>query len=299
MPPYGRYGRRTRMVAVKSSSARKYKPTRKKYSKAPKITFTQKVQKIIASNNENKFTDTIVYNDAVARIDSSSGTDVFTFFNWSAGADVTGSKLFNLSTGSQQSQRIGNTIKLKRWVIKGIIEPVISDTRQMTYSNVGYVEIFFGKLLKNTSAPSSSLTALFQNGNATTTPACKSSDMLNTLNKDKYKVYYRRRFKMGYASDYNTYQTSTGSNEHPANNDFKLSQTFGFDVCKYILKNKHLKYNDFINSLTLEPPNEADIANLTIWATWTPIQGQCAGNGSLSKSLYNINCLTYAEYEDA
>ena len=272
----------------------------KKYVIRKKATFAQKVNQIISRNVENKFTNTIIYNDAVARCTTVSSVDTFTFFTWSPGADVTGARLFNINPGTLQNTRIGNTIKLKRWVIKGIIEPVISETRQFTYSNVGYVDVYFGKLLKNTAPPSNTLEKLYQNGGSATTPACKSSDMLNPLNRDQYKVYYHRRFKMGYASDYNTYNAASGSNEHPANNDFKASQTFGFDVTKYILKNKPLKFPDYSAlPATFVPPDNPDIVNLTIWATWTPLTSNSVGASTSSKSLYNINCLTYAEYEDA
>jgi hypothetical protein len=121
--------------------------------------------------------------------------------------------------------------------------------------------------------------------------------MLNPLNKDYYKVYYHRRFKMGAASDRKTYDNDAAENQHAANNDFKLSQTFGFDVCKYILKNKHLKYNDYSETTSIFPPDNGDVLNLTLWATYTPQTGQ--STGASSKTLYNIDCLTYAEYEDA
>lgn len=48
MPPYGRYNRRRRMLAVKpKTSARKYTGSRKSIVKTPKVTFTQKVQKLL------------------------------------------------------------------------------------------------------------------------------------------------------------------------------------------------------------------------------------------------------------
>jgi len=292
---YGRYFRKRRMVAIKpKTTPRKYTRTRKVYSKTPKITFAKKVQAIISANVENKFTDTLTYNDAIARTDA---TSVYTFFSWTPGKDATGSRLFNITPSTGQVGRVGNTIKLKRWIIKGLIQPVISATTTMTNSNVGYVDVYFGKLMKNTVPPANTLTQLYQNGNSATTPTCLSTDMLNPLNKDLYKVYYHRRFKMGSASDTDTYSgTPATASQHPANNDFKLSQTFGFDVCKYILKNKHLKYNDFIASPYM-PPDNADIVNLTIWATYTPQTGQATG--ASAKTLYNIDCLSYAEYEDA
>jgi len=162
--------------------------------------------------------------------------------------------------------------------------------------------VYFGKLLKNTSVVANTLDKFYQNGALNTSPSCLSTDMLNPISKDKYKVYYHRRFKMGAASDPDTYSgTASTAQQHPASNDFKLSQTFGFDVCKYILKNKHLKYEDNVQTSPYSPPNNADIQNLTLWATFTPQTGQAAGTGTTGtyRSLYSIDALTYAEYEDA
>jgi len=296
MPYYGK--RRMRTVAVKKSNT----PRRKNYSKKPKVSFTSKVQKIIASNNENKFTLTLTSQDGVARVSRAASVDTYKFFTWAPGDNSTGSRLFNIVSGTYETQRIGDTIKLKRWIIKGIIQPSVSAVDTLPNSYVGYVDVYFGKLLKNTSVVANTLDKLYQNGSLNTDPSCLSTDMLNPINKDKYKVYYHRRFKMGAASDPDTYSgTAATAQQHPASNDFKLSQTFGFDVCKYILKNKHLKYEDNNQTSPYSPPNNPDIANLTLWATFTPQTGQAAGTGTTGtyRSLYSIDALTYAEYEDA
>jgi len=269
-------------------------PRRNYRKKMPMVSFAKKVNEIIARNVENKFTDTLKYNDGVARTDGSSA---YTFFTWTPGKDATGSRLFNIANGTYEQRRIGNTITLKRWIIKGLIQPVKSATTIMENSYIGFVDVYFGKLMKNTEPVGNTLDKLYQNGQIANTPTCLSTDMLNPVNKDKYKVYYHKRFKMGAASDSKTYDTDTPMNVHSANNDFKLAQTFGFDVCKYILKNKHIKYDDITGTTPFFAPNNPDIVNLTIWATWTPQSGQATG--ASSRSLYSIDCLTYAEYEDA
>jgi len=297
--------RKFRKVKVQSAtpikSVYKYGNPKAIVRRAPKTSFAKRVNQIISRNTENKFTATLTYNDGVARATRAASVDTYSFFTWSPGQDATGSRLFNLVQGVNEQARIANVIKLKRWIIKGIIQPVKTTTTVMTNSNVGYVDVYFGKLLKNTTQVANTLIKLYQNGNTTNTPTCLSTDMLNPLNKDNYKVYYHRRFKMGAASDDKTYDSDTNL-KHPANNDFKLSQTFGFDVCKYILKNKPLKYDDAgSDTPPFNPPNNADIANLTIWATFTPQTGQATGEGTSGsfRSLYSIDCLTYAEYEDA
>jgi len=309
--PYGAYLRKSRRkfrkVAIQATTPVRatYRYNNKKAvaRRGPRATFTQRVNQIISSNVENKYTDTLTYNDAVSRSTRAASVETYTFFTWAAGADATGSRLFNLNNNSTQNGRVGNTIKIKRWVMKGLIEPVVSNTTTMGNSFVGYVDVYFGKMLKNIAPPASTLALLYQNGITATTPTCVAPDMLNPLNKDAYKVYYHRRFKMGAASDPDTYSgTPATAVQHPGNNDFKVSQTFGFDICKYILKNKHLKFPD--NTAGNPPyvaPDNADVLNLTLWATFTPLTGQAAGTGTTGtfKTLYNINALTYAEYEDA
>jgi len=283
-----------------------YKYSNKKAvaKRGPRASFTQKVQAIISRNNENKFTQTLTATNPVSLFTAGQ----FNFFVWTPGQDVVNNRLFNLQSGSQEGQRLGNDIKLKRWVIKGIIEPKYRpgegtplDNATLENSYVGYVDVYFGKYLKNIAPISTTLGGLYQNGVTTSTPVCKSTDMLNPINRDVYKVYYHRRFKMGAASDPNTYSGSVPSVSHPANNDFNVSKTFGFDVCKYILKNKVLKYNDGGLTSPFEPPQNLDIVNLSVWATFTPLQGQCSvlGNGTTGFNFWQLNCLSYAEYEDA
>lgn len=308
--PYGAYLRKSRRkfrkIAVQANTpvraTYRYGNKKAMAKRGPRATFAQRVNQIISRNNENKFTSTLTSQDGVVRVSRAASVDTYKFYTWVPAADATGSRLFNLPSGTGEGGRIGNTIKLKRWVIKGIIQPSVSAVDTLPNSFVGYVDVYFGKLLKDITAVANTLDKLYQNGGSATTPTCLSTDMLNPLNKDRYKVYYHRRFKMGAASDPDTYSgTAATAQQHPASNDFKLSQTFGFDVCKYILKNKHLKFDDADNVSPYQPPNNSDVLNLTLWATFTPQTGQAAGTGTTGtyRSLYSIDALSYAEYEDA
>lgn len=283
---YGRfYKRKTRMVAVKPNSARKYSTPRKKYSKTPKITFAKKVNEIIARNVENKMTTSFTTTDSLC---TRSLAGVFSWFlvsNWNV-------KLFTLPQGAAQQQRIGNQIRLKRWIIKGLLHPP-SNVSQTFLANTfqGYVTIYFGRLLTNEEL-TNTLTDLYENGNSSQTPAGTMAQIFKTINKDKYKVYYQKTFKLAPAMT----QPSVGqSSTLLANNDFSLVRTFGFDVTKYICKNSIIKYNDSNND-----PNNAMIRQLGIWATWQPAVGDIGSAINVdTSSYYNITIQSYAEYEDA
>jgi len=81
------------------------------------------------------------------------------------------------------------------------------------------------------------------------------------------------------------------------NNDFNLTRTFGFDACKYILKNRVLKFND-----TDQTTSDRDLQRLSVWAIWRPAIGSLSNPNigvAATNSFYEINLTSYGEYEDA
>jgi len=259
--------------------------------KRSRPSLVQRVQRIISSNVENKYTDSRTFIAPIGTL--IAGTpNFFQYYLWAPGSNSLGSQLFDLKQGVNQQERIGNTIKLKRWVIKGLIQPnvnIYSDRPAVLQNTmIGYVEVFFGRLLNNSSGITNLLEDLYQAGSAAITPNMTAGTILYPLNKDKYKIYWRKRFKMGQAQNAATFpQTS--------NNDFSLTRTFGFDVTKYILKNKHIKYEDADTT-----PNDDMIENLTVFAVFYPAIGNVGINDlTYPETGYTLNCQTYAEYEDA
>lgn len=310
MPFYGK--RRMRMVSVKPKSARKYTTPRKKYSKTPKITFAKKVNAVIARNIENKYSSTILYQAPImtnvrvtdATVPVPSYTDTNTFFNWSAGASA--NNMTTISQGVAVNQRIGNKIKIKRWVIKGIIQPndAFSNTAtsgsgpatgKLINTLTGYVDIYFGKLTLNNQPPPAKLTSFYQSGATDVTPTGNTQEQLYNINRDLYKIYYHKRFKMGATNSSLTTATVGQSN------DFGLTRSFGFDITKYVLKNHMLKYDE-IATVALD----SNMENLTLWAIFHPAVGSVGITVPLSTnatytsdSFYELNCMSYFEYEDA
>ncbi|UYD39118.1 MAG: capsid protein [Wigfec virus K19_525] len=258
------------------------------------------VKKEIAGNIENKFTTTKVYSAPVGNVFNSGIPNVYsyTFYVWcpSQQTNATTQQLFNIPLGPNQNNRIGNSIKIKRWVIKGMISPNIFGTLA-PYTALGYVDVYFGRLKLNTKDVTDQLPDLYQNGGSSITPTMKNTDILLPLNKDVYKVYYHRRFKTG-TSGIQGANTSLPLASEPVNNDYKLTHTFGFDVCKYICKDRKITFSDMNNT-----PLDIDLASLTLWATFTPFTGQAFNNttpaGQSLPTYMNLSATTYAEYEDA
>lgn len=319
MPPYGRYNRRRRMVAVKPQSARKYTPRRKVYSKKPQVSFAKKVNAIIARNVENKYSTTILYKEPIitqlqtipAGAGSATTTGLKKFFTWSPGNSA--NLMTTISQGAAVNQRVGNKIKIKRWIIKGIIQPnnsfnnsqVIGDSTlnwtngKFSNTTQGYVDIYFGKYTLNVAPVDSELTKFYQSGATDITPTGTAQEQLYNINRDLYKIYYHKRFQMG------------GNNNAAAQtNDFSLTRSFGFDVCKYVLKNHMLKYDE-ATTIALD----ANMENLTMWAIFHPAVGNVGltpitmvqdgttppyqAQSSLQSTFYELNCMSYFEFEDA
>jgi len=250
----------------------------------PKTTFAQRVNQIIAGNVENK--KTVTYNNslAVCRIDQTTTPEWYLQKDWNV-------KLFTISQGVSVQQRIGNQLKLKRWVIKGQIAPTTNNQTITCLNNTlcGHVDVYFGRLLNNEEI-SNTLTNFLDSGSSSTNPTGKQDQIFRPVNKDEYKIYWHKRFKM---SPSQNQITPAGNNSVLSNNGFSLIRTFGFDVCQYICKNAIIKYNDSDND-----PNNDMIRRLALWATWTPAIGDMGTNG-VNNHFYNINLCAYAEYEDA
>jgi len=91
------------------------------------------------------------------------------------------------------------------------------------------------------------------------------------------------------------FSTNFPNAPNSTNNDFSLTRTFGFDVCKMICKNKHIKYQDAVTF-----PQDNVVDNLTVWAVFYPAFGSVDLTAAdETPSFYSLNIQTYAEYEDA
>jgi len=255
----------------------------------PKQTFAQKVNSIIARNVENKVTESKNFTAPVCQLVGSS-LEWYLMNNWDT-------YQFTIPQGVTENTRVGNQIKLKRWIIKGQIHPVLNFITGGDPGNIlpntatGYLDLYFGRLNTNEEV-NNLLPSFLDNGSSSVAPTGQQNQIFKPVNKDAYKIYYHKRFKMAPSISSTPF---TGTNGLVPNNDFALTRTFGFDVCKYICKNAVVKFDDSQTT----PQNEM-IRRLALWATWTPAIGNIGLSGSpLTKHFYNISVCSYAEYEDA
>jgi len=249
------------------------------------------VKKEISKNIENKITTNASTEQSVLTInyDSTSAKYIFDYISWSPEND---GNVLELEQGTAQNQRIGNTIKLKRWIVKGSVyyDPNAISTNQPEYfpQQQGYVDIYFGRQLNMANVIPSTLLDLYQNGGTTFTPGGAILERTYSINKEEYKIYWHKRYKIGTAS-------TTGE---WSNNDYKLNHEFGFDICKLVCKNKILKYSDSSNV------TEDQLVNsLTLFATFTMPNQNVKTTYTEDTNFYyspvKISATSYAEYEDA
>lgn len=303
-----------RSTPRKSPRTPRATPRRNYRKKMPMVSFAKKVNQIIAQNVENKYSDTIVYQAPVmTNVIDTNGSGVITFdsyyfYTWSPGNN--NNLMTTISQGSAVNQRNGNKIKIKRWIIKGIIQPndAYNNTPSTDGASVpavpgklintltGYVDIYFGKMTLNTIVVPNTLQSFLQSGATDITPVGNTQEQLYNINRDLYKIYWHKRFKLGSS---NTSPLTAGTLGQ--SNDFGLTRSFGFDVTKYILKNHMLKYDEISTTAM-----SADMENLTLFAVFHPAVGSVSrttnsypNQSVLSKSFYEINAMSYFEYEDA
>lgn len=290
MPYFRKSGYSKKVATPRTPRATPRKNYRKK---VPKQSFTQRVQKIIAGNVENKLSAQYNTNFPIMRWPTGQ-----TLPEWNI---VRMTDIFDKSQGTNQVTRIGNQIKLKRWIIKGClhpnqdVNPTDATDQYLRYSFQGYATVYLMRKVDCTTVQSS-LTKLFQNGSTYTDPVGSYLDHLLKVNNDSYKVYWRRRFKLGPSA---TYEGTGGTNRMLNNNEFKLVSDFGIDICKYLGKNHIIKYEDGLDNALVSPQME----NLVLAVTWSPPFGAMSAQGtstqSQSKSFYNMTTAMYYEYEDA
>lgn len=175
-----------------------------------------------------------------------------------------GTGSFNIAQGTSQSQRIGNRIRITNCRLKGTIvpNPYNATTNPGPQPCVVQMFIFYDKTATTSYPIPFTNNDFFQFGSTATG---FSNDLVDTwapINTDRYRVVYRRQWKVGFATN-----AGTGANagqQQFANNDFKLNCHFNVNVTKWLVKN--VVYRD----------NNIDPSTRGLWFTFVA----CAADGS-------------------
>lgn len=231
--------------------ARRYRRNNKKRSTTKKVKLVQK--KTMLSPYLKSYIRSMITRNQELKSSPSTKLDSFTIVPYSYETATTPSiiqlsgVLGDIINGNEDGQRIGNKIRVKDFYFKGCLYVpsegtsfVLPATPQASILP-GYVKMIVFRDITTLEEPTN-LSDIFNDGNQTAPPTNLPSDMFAQFNRDKYKIYAQRVFKLG-RSD------KDGTVGYP-NNDFKQLKYFSINLKKHI---DVVKYND----LSVDPTNVA------------------------------------------
>ena len=281
--------RNAKLYKKKSTTPRKNNP-----KKAPRQSFAKRVNALISAKIENKLSASAFFNAPICYWPSGNPD----WYN----NNYTATNFFNLSQGVGQGDRIGNTIKLKRWVIKGLINPSLGRPpvdpaaanvfNPFTYQGTATVMLI---KYRNGIAIPTNIPKLWQDGNIAIDPVGTQIDKLQPVNKDLYKVYWRKTFKLGCSNTATNSQATATNWPLFANNDYKVSATFGLDVCQYVGRNAKITYEDAQTTACMP----SSLENLSLVCLWSPLTQNMYADPDAPYTWYSVALTSYFEYEDA
>lgn len=242
------------MAYKRKRSFKKKTYKRKSYAKKAKRVpaIKRMVRREIARNVENKYANTV--NTGHNNVPSNAATAASLVVPITPAA--TGLTIFQ---GTTQGTRIGNSIKIKKLTIKGTIQPLPYNAATNTFPQPLEVMmfIFYDKQNPTVTPDPFAPNDFYQFGGTSADFRNDLVDCWADINTDRWRVVYRRNFKVGYSA-YNGTGINAGEQGY-SNNDFKLNQNFTVDCTKWAVK--RVKFND----------NNADPTTRGLWCMWVPI----------------------------
>lgn len=264
----------------KTSGGRKTTFKKRTYSKPTKA-IKKMVKREIARNVENKTRE--VYFNNVTIYPSNA-----TLFQNNVVTVSPNSSTLSIAQGTTQGARIGNQIKTKKLVMRGIFNPLeFHSTTNVTPRPVNIKMIVFYDRQAPSAVPQP-LTNLFQLGSSQAGLVGALSDMIMPYNNDRYRVLATKQFKLGYSNYIGT--TGSGSpqetQQYWANNDYKMNCQYSWDLTKYMPQ--MVKFNDASNDPTTR--------GLYVLTYIVPADGTVYG--TVVEALTHTYVIRY-DYEDA
>lgn len=155
------------------------------------------------------------------------------------------SSFLDIQQGDGVANRQGNVITTKRLTFKGTMTPLpytltINDAPSPMQIKMW---IFYDKLAPAAEPTPAVSGDFFDNNNSYTTFRNDLVDLWMPHNKERYRVFATRTFKLGHAM----YQNAAGGNpnsQYSANNDFKMNCNFSMNLTKYMVKRVKFLNND-------------------------------------------------------
>lgn len=232
------------------------------------------VKRTISGNLENK----TAYDEGVATISAynvSTSLYAFPLHPYTAFTEI----FQNVGAGA----RIGNSIKLKKVVLKYILTPLAYNASLNPTPVPNIIKLWFGyqknKPLERTPATPS----FFQLGSSAVQPTGFLQDLIQATNRDLFKIYTTRTHKLGWAS--NNGSGGQIAYQYESNNDFKMNIMKSMDITRYMTKKVNF---DDANI------NQTNGHGLFMYATCVRADGQ-----TQAVSPVNLQWWVDYQYEDA
>lgn len=226
------YRKRTFKKAKRTFKRKSYAKKSRKVSPLKKM-----VKQIIARNVENKSKQFWV-NDQV--LYPSNATN----FPNNVLQICPNSSTLAIVQGLGQGGRIGNEIKTRKLVMEGIFAPLPYDATTNANPRPVEVQMIFFYDREDPNNPPIVGSTFFQDGSNSTGFQNTLVDLIKPVNEDRYRVFSRKTFKLGYSQYAGSATNTTNQSIFQAysNNDFKANHRFKIDCTKWYPKT--VKFND-------------------------------------------------------
>lgn len=211
------------------------RPKFTKYAKKPSVKQVERICKRVVARNEENKSRQYSATRTLFPYAGAQDTNVFPVSPYASFLDI--------QQGTADGARIGNRIKIKSGTITFTIWPfnynVITNTVPIPQNVMFY--LFYDRL-NDAAVPTPSANGdFFQNNGSTATFTGTLTDLTRWVNRDRYRVVYKRMFKLGFAI--NQVGGADSNNAQWSNNDYKLNVlNFKVNFTKWLVKN--VKFND-------------------------------------------------------
>lgn len=194
-----------------------------------------------------------------------------------------------IAQGTGNGQRIGDEIKVRKLTFKGFINWDSSKIDVVGYRHIPvYVKMFVFRRQDSLDNPATYAgpaglgeNQLLMNGPTAIAPSNDLVDFNKPFNRDTYRIFKTKTFKLGPAAVGDTPNTSG-----QWNNDFKFSQRFSIDLSKHV---NRIKFNEGQNYQQ----------NQAMYVGFLLAFGNNASMDSGNKPPVEIHYTTNMTYEDA
>lgn len=225
------------MVAFRKRSFRKKSSTKKRAYKKKmpksKMSFNKRVKMVVSTMAENKVAN---FRSALNLVQYRAGVA------WLASiTPITPTASYlTIAQGSGQSDRTGNSIRVKSLKLTGVIRPTPYDLTTNTDPVPFFVKLFFLTRKDSPTAVYTAGTDVLQYGSTSESFGTGLVNLNRPINTDEWTVHTTRTYKIGF-SNYGGTSIDNGAQSW-ANNDFKLMQFVNIDLTKHCVKN--IKFDD-------------------------------------------------------